>query len=191
MVAAHVVGSHRRKVLDCGFGGRHRASRETEERVGLGQGKLPKVNKRRALVQQILTVPQSRCSAISATIRRLPGLHQTAVKIGRRELMEESWKSKMWGFTVVLRLLENSRHCSELQFLVVKPGLGLCTFTSCAFPKRPETFLLEDLPEAVDDSAVCRLARPGCHLEPGLDDISRGHQRGRRHALGDISPQTL
>lgn len=52
----------------------------------------------------------------------------------------------------------------------------MCAFTSRALPKCPETFLLEDLSEAVDDSAVCRLACSGCHLEPGLDDISRGHQ---------------
>ena len=41
VVAAHMVGSHRGKVLDDGFVGRHRASRETEERAGLRQGKVP------------------------------------------------------------------------------------------------------------------------------------------------------
>lgn len=66
----------------------------------------------------------------------------------------------------------------------------LCVFTSRALPKCPETFLLEDLPEAVDDSAVRRLARSCCHLEPGLDDISGGHQRGRRYTLGDVPQHT-
>lgn len=65
-----------------------------------------------------------------------------------------------------------------------------CAFTSCAFPKGPEAFLFEDLPKAVDDSVVRGLARSGCYLEPGLDDISRGHQRGRRHALGDVQERT-
>lgn len=79
----------------------------------------------------------------------------------------------------------------------MKPLIGLlnvcvhvCAFTSRALPKCPETFLLEDLPEAVDDSAVCRLACSGRHLEPGLDDIGRGHQRSRRYTLGDVSQQT-
>ena len=66
----------------------------------------------------------------------------------------------------------------------------VCVFTSCAFPKCPEAFLFEDLPKAVDDSAVCGLARSGCYLEPGLDDISRGDQRGRGHALGDVPEWT-
>ncbi|MEQ2196442.1 Cytoplasmic dynein 1 intermediate chain 2, partial [Xenoophorus captivus] len=48
--------------------------------------------------------------------------------------------------------------------------------TCCALPKCSETFLSENLPEAVDDSAVRRLARPSRHLEPGFDDICRGHQ---------------
>lgn len=68
--------------------------------------------------------------------------------------------------------------------------MRVCAFTSCAFPKRLEAFLFEDLLKAVDDSVVCGLARSGCYLEPGLDDISRGHQRGRRYALGDVQVRT-
>lgn len=78
--------------------------------------------------------------------------------------------------------------CGEPQFLVENPwtrwaSVRLFMFTSRALPKCPETFLSKDLPEAVDDPVVCRLACSRCHLESGLDDISRGHQRGRRYAL--------
>lgn len=55
--------------------------------------------------------------------------------------------------------------------------------TSCALPKCTEPLLSENLPEAVDDSVVRRLARSSCHLQPGFDDIGRGHQRRRRYAL--------
>lgn len=106
-------------------------------------------------------------------------------------------KITMWDLIFLRRLLDNYSHHSEPHFQVMEPLKGLwmvcvcvCAFTSRALPKCPKTFLLEDLPEAVDDSAVCRLACPGRHLEPGLDDISGGHQRRRRHTLGDVSQQT-
>lgn len=93
-------------------------------------------------------------------------------------------------------LPDSNNHHSEPQFPVAKPQSAcaawayvcvcVCVFTSRAFPKCPETFLFEDLPKAVDDSVVCGLACSGCYLEPGLDDISRGHQRGRGHAWGDV-----
>lgn len=77
-------------------------------------------------------------------------------------------------------LMQSLKH-SQLSLMdvhICRAGL-----TSCAFPKCSEAFLSEDLPEAVDDSAVRRLARPSRHLEPGFDDIGRGHQRRRRYTL--------
>lgn len=45
---------------------------------------------------KVLTVRQSQCITISATVHRSPGLHQTAVRICRRELMEDSLEITMW-----------------------------------------------------------------------------------------------
>lgn len=156
------------------------------------------IDKRSILVQtglKILTVLQSQRITISATVHKSPGLHQTAVKIWRRELTEYNLKITMWDLIFLWCLLDNYSHHSELHFQVMKPLIALlsvcvCAFTSCALPKCPETFLLEDLPEAVDDSAVWRLACSSRHLEPGLDDISRGHQWSCRYTLGDVSQQT-
>lgn len=66
----------------------------------------------------------------------------------------------------------------------------MCVLTSCSFPQGPEALLSNDLPEAVYDSVVCGLACAGRHLEPGLDDISRGHQGGSRYTLGGVAQPT-
>lgn len=58
-------------------------------------------------------------------------------------------------------------------------------FTSCALPEGLETFLLQDLPEAVHHAVVGRLAGPRRHLQAGLDDVGGGHQRGRRDAFNE------
>lgn len=75
-----------------------------------------------------------------------------------------------------------SRSQSDSNQLLPSKRRDVC-ITSCALPKGSEALLLKNLPEAVDDSAVCRLAGSGRHLEPGLDDISRGHQRSGWYAL--------
>lgn len=62
--------------------------------------------------------------------------------------------------------------------------LALVNITSSSFPKGPRSLLSENLPEAVHQAAVGGLTGPRRHLQPGLDHVSRGHQRGRWHAWG-------
>lgn len=80
-VAAYMVCSHWRKIFNCWFGRRHGASRTTVERKRLGQDELPEMSN-----VLILTVLQSLRKTISAAVRKLLGLHQTAVMIWRLAL---------------------------------------------------------------------------------------------------------
>lgn len=80
---------------------------------------------------QVLTVLRSPSRTISVTVHMSPGLHQTAVKIWRRELMEDSLKITMWDLIFLWCFLDNYSHHSEPHFPVMKQLNGLLSVCIC------------------------------------------------------------
>lgn len=56
-------------------------------------------------------------------------------------------------------------------------------------PEGPEAFLGIDLSRGIHHSIVGSLTLSGHNLQPGLDDVSRGHQRGCWHTSNGTSNQ--
>lgn len=79
VVAAYVVCSHGGKVFDHGFGGGHRASRTTEERVGLGDS-LPEIHKRYIVGQTGLMYLLSSKVNVEPPLQQFIG-HQSYTKL--------------------------------------------------------------------------------------------------------------
>lgn len=132
-VATHVVCSHWGKVLNRRFWGGLWAGRTTEERIKIWMRPTSRsgVNEPFVLDEnrvRALTVLQSQCRTISATVHRSPGLRRTVVRIWRRELMEDGLKITMWDLILLQWLLDNYSRHSEPHFPVMKPLTGLWVF---------------------------------------------------------------